>query len=74
MGSGRNISSAQVYSQFEVLNEDFNREEGTPGFNNNPVGASLNIRFLTAKQDTCQNNLVEEGIERIDRREGVERG
>ncbi|MEM8898779.1 MAG: M43 family zinc metalloprotease [Bacteroidota bacterium] len=69
VGSGRNISPAQVYSQFEVLNEDFNREEGTPGFNNNPVGASLNIRFLTAKQDTCQNNLVEEGIERIDRRE-----
>ena len=69
VGSGRNISSAQVYSQFEVLNEDFNREEGTPGFNNNPVGTSLDIRFLTAKQDTCQNNLVEEGIERIDRRE-----
>ena len=68
-GDGRNISPAQVYSQFEVLNEDFNREEGTPGFNNTPVGASLNIRFLTAKQDTCQNNLVEEGIERIDRRE-----
>ncbi|MEM7509302.1 MAG: M43 family zinc metalloprotease [Bacteroidota bacterium] len=67
-GDGRNISPAQVYSQFEVLNEDFNREEGTPGFNNNPVGANLNIRFLTAKQDTCQNNLLEEGIERIDRR------
>ncbi|MEM6763644.1 MAG: M43 family zinc metalloprotease [Bacteroidota bacterium] len=68
-GVGRNISSAQIYSQIEVLNEDLNRQEGSPGFNDHPIGASLDISFTVALQDTCQNSIEEAGVDRIDIRE-----
>jgi hypothetical protein len=46
-----NISNAQIRSQIDVLNEDYQRKEGTPGFNTNPVGANVNIEFRLADRN-----------------------
>ncbi len=46
-----NISDAQIRSQIEVLNEDYRRQPGTTGFNNNPVGADSFIEFYLAEFD-----------------------
>ncbi len=40
-----NISEAQIRSQIEILNEDYRRREGTPGFNDDAVGADVSIEF-----------------------------
>ena len=65
IGSGANISSAQVISQIEVLNEDFRRKEGTDGFNSHPDGADVEIEFALALRDEFGNELVEAGIHRV---------
>lgn len=67
IGSGNNISQAQVISQFDVLNEDFRRLPGTPGFNNHPDGADVEIEFCPAFVDPNGEPLTEPGINRIDR-------
>jgi hypothetical protein len=41
VGSGSNITAAQVKSQIDVLNEDYRRKPGTLGFNDNPIGADV---------------------------------
>lgn len=46
-----NISEAQIESQIKVLNEDYRRKPGTLGFNNNPLGADMQIEFFLAKTD-----------------------
>lgn len=51
VGSGANISDAQVIAQIEVLNEDFRRQVGTPGYNSHPDGADTEIEFVLAKRD-----------------------
>ncbi|MGB3618195.1 MAG: M43 family zinc metalloprotease, partial [Catalinimonas sp.] len=66
VGTGPNISAEQVYSQIEVLNEDFRRLPGTPGFNDNPVGADAFIEFVPATIDTNGLLLDEPGIRRYD--------
>lgn len=66
-GTRSNLSSEQIYSQLEVLNEDFRKKAGTPGFNVNPVGADIGIEFCLALVDTMGNLLAEPGINRIDR-------
>lgn len=66
-GTGNNISYAQVVSQIEVLNEDFRRIQGTPGYNTHPDGADTEIEFCLATIDTSGNPLVEPGVHRIDR-------
>jgi hypothetical protein len=50
-GTGGNISDAQIRSQIEVLNEDYRRKPNTKGFNENPVGADVNIEFYLATCD-----------------------
>lgn len=50
LGSGRNISDAQVLSQIKVMNEDFRRKPGTRGFNTFPNGADTKIEFELAKR------------------------
>ncbi len=50
-----NISDEQVFSQIRVLNEDYRREAGTPGFNTSPVGADMNIEFVLASTDPQGN-------------------
>ena len=48
---GTNISDAQILSQIEVLNEDYRRKIGTPGYNNHPDGADMEIEFFLAPID-----------------------
>lgn len=43
-----NISDDQIFSQIEVLNEDYRRLSGTMGYNNNAVGADMEIEFFLA--------------------------
>jgi PKD repeat protein len=64
VGTGLNISAAQVQSQLDVLNEDFRRKPGTPGFNTNAVGADIEIEFCLAKLDPQGRNMPEPGIRR----------
>lgn len=63
-GTGTNISSEQVYSQFDVLNDDFRRAGA--GYNENEVGADIQIEFYPATLDPDGNHLSEPGIDRID--------
>lgn len=64
LGSNENITQAQVNSQLTVLNEDFRRMMGTPGYNTNPVGADTEIEFCMAVVDPNGNILAEPGIDR----------
>lgn len=64
VGQGRNISAAQVAAQIEVLNEDFRRKMGTNGFNDNPVGADIEIEFCLAALGPAGQELEEAGIHR----------
>lgn len=68
VGQGTNISAAQVQAQLEVLNEDFRRKVGTPGFNTNPVGADIEIEFCLAALDRNGNTMNEPGIHRYNGR------
>lgn len=51
VGTGKNISDAQILSQLQILNEDYRRKPNSPGFNTNPVGADALIEFELAKTD-----------------------
>lgn len=64
VGTGRNISAAQVQAQLETLNEDFRRKPNTRGFNNNPVGADIEIEFCLAAIDPQGRTMAERGIDR----------
>lgn len=66
VGSGSNISQAQVNSQIKVLNEDFRRALSSPGHNNHKDGADAKIEFLLALRDENGNSLSESGIHRVD--------
>ncbi|WP_345264748.1 M43 family zinc metalloprotease [Nibrella viscosa] len=65
VGTGRNISDAQVRAQIETLNEDFRRKPGTRGFNDNPVGADIEIEFCMAAVGPQGQTLAERGIDRV---------
>jgi len=65
VGSGANISQAQVESQIDVLNEDFRRMIGTPGHNTHANGADIEIEFCLANFDPNGNTMVEPGINRV---------
>lgn len=67
VGIGNNISFEQISSQIDVLNEDFRRLPGTPGFNTHPDGADTEIEFCLATIDTNGVPLVEPGVHRINR-------
>ncbi|MDG1742466.1 MAG: M43 family zinc metalloprotease [Crocinitomicaceae bacterium] len=64
VGSNENIDDAQVLSQIQVLNEDFRKMVGTPGFNNHPAGADIEVEFCLAAIDP--NGLPTNGIDRVD--------
>ncbi len=67
VGTNENISFEQVQSQFDVLNEDFQRKAGTLGGNSNTlVGTAIPIKFLPAIIDPNGNLLEEPGIHRVD--------
>lgn len=63
LGINENIFDEQVESQIRVLNEDFRRKSGTPGFNSNPVGADIEIEFALAKRDP--SGVLSNGINHI---------
>ncbi|RRB02965.1 T9SS C-terminal target domain-containing protein [Larkinella rosea] len=65
VGTGRNISEAQVKSQLETLNEDFRRKAGTRGFNDNPNGADIEIEFCLAAINPTGGTMAERGIDRV---------
>ncbi len=67
VGVGHNLSQAQIESQIEVLNEDFRRVFGTPGYNTHPVGADIEVEFCLATKDTAGNALDEPGIHRVNK-------
>jgi hypothetical protein len=64
IGTGANISDAQVISQIQVLNEDFRRIVGSNGFNSNPNGTDVEVEFCLAKQNP--EGCVSNGIDRVD--------
>ncbi len=63
LGINENIFDEQVISQIRVLNEDFRRKSGTPGFNTNPVGADVEIEFALAKRDP--SGVLSNGINHV---------
>lgn len=63
VGSGENISDAQILSQITVLNQDYRRMAGTPGDNDFEVGADMEIEFVMAQ--TAPNGTLTTGIDRI---------
>ncbi|MFK7904619.1 MAG: M43 family zinc metalloprotease [Chitinophagales bacterium] len=67
VGTGSNISEAQVQSQIDVLNEDFRKLLNTPGYNDHPDGADIEIEFCMAELDPDGNTLPELGIDRVNR-------
>ncbi len=64
VGSGMNLSQAQVQAQLSVLNEDFRKMSGTPGFNSNPVGADIEIEFCLSPVSENGGVMAEPGIHR----------
>lgn len=64
VGSGTNLSAAQVQAQIAVLNEDFRRLQGTPGYNDDPAGADIEIEFCLSPLDENGGTLSEPGIHR----------
>ncbi|MEO8472328.1 MAG: M43 family zinc metalloprotease [Chryseolinea sp.] len=65
IGSGANLSLAQVQSQIAVLNEDFRRQAGSRGFNTSPVGADIEVEFCLSPVDDNGTSLTEPGIDRF---------
>jgi hypothetical protein len=66
VGTGTNLSDAQVQSQIDVMNEDYNRLNADAS--NTPtefqsVAGSINIQFVLAKQDPF--GLYTNGIVRV---------
>jgi len=63
LGTGANITDAQIMSQITVLNQDYRRMAGTPGYNENPVGADVEIEFCMAQTNPSGGST--NGIDRI---------
>lgn len=62
-GANENITDAQVQSQITVMNQDYRRILGTPGYNTSTVGADTQIEFVLAKVDPDGNPT--NGINRV---------
>lgn len=76
IGSGMNISDAQIKSQIDVLNEDFRKWNSgvtsltQPPFNQtnwSTIAADCEINFCLAKYDPAGNVLSSPGIDRVNR-------
>ena len=62
IGTGANISDAQVLSQVTVMNEDFRMMAGTPG-QSTAGGVDVEVNFVMAKQ--TPNGCATNGINRV---------
>jgi PKD repeat protein len=67
VGDFPNLAYARVLSQLAVLEEDFRRQIGTPGFNSHPDGGDMEIEFCPALQAPDGSPLPEPGVNRIAR-------
>ena len=63
IGVNQNISDVRVLSQITVLNEDYRKKVGTPGFGSNPLGVDTEIEFCLAQTDPEGNPT--NGINRV---------
>lgn len=62
IGENENLSENQILSQITVLNQDYRRAADTPGFNENEIGADMEIEFCLAQR--TPNGLPSNGIVR----------
>lgn len=70
VGTGTNISQAQVYSQYDVLNEDYNNTNADGSLVPaafQPFRGSLQMNFKKALRNPSGVTLAEPGINRINR-------
>ncbi|MFA6261635.1 MAG: M43 family zinc metalloprotease [Bacteroidia bacterium] len=58
-----NISQAQIMDQLRILNEDYRKIAGTPGFSTNPLAADVEVEFRLAQYDP--SGKKHDGINRI---------
>lgn len=68
VGQGLNLNAAQIYSQIDVLNEDFrmlNADRTKTLDNFKSRAADSGIEFVAAQLDPNGNKLAEKGIRRI---------
>lgn len=63
VGVSENIADAQVRSQITVLNQDYRRLLGSPGYNTNAIGADVEVEFCLAQRDP--NGEATNGIDRV---------
>lgn len=63
IGTDENVPDEQLLSQLEVLNQDFRRILGTPGYNTHPDGADIELEFCLAQRDPNGNPTT--GIDRV---------
>lgn len=63
IGENENITDEKVFSQIQVLNNDFRRLLGTPGYNENTPGNDIEIEFCLAQRDPQGNPT--NGIDRV---------
>ena len=64
LGNGYNFPQDRIINQIKTLNEDFRRQEGTPGFNNHPKGGDVLVEFALAQTDPDGDPT--NGIVRVD--------
>lgn len=64
IGQGTNLSFERVEEQIRILNEDFRRKEGSPGFNQHPDGGDAQIEFILAK--VTPEGSISNGLVRVD--------
>jgi hypothetical protein len=65
VGSNENITDLRVQSQITVLNQDFRKMLGTPGYNTNSVGADVEIEFCLAQRKP--DGTATTGIDHVQR-------
>lgn len=63
LGSGENITDARVLSQITVLNQDFRKMLNTNGYNDNEVGADVEVEFCMARRKP--DGTATTGIDRV---------
>lgn len=63
LGSNENITDAQILSQITVLNQDFRKLLGSPGYNTNAVGADVELEFCMAQRKP--DGTATTGIDRV---------
>ncbi|PZR09060.1 MAG: peptidase, partial [Flavobacterium psychrophilum] len=63
IGEDENIADDQVFSQITVLNNDFRRLSGTPGYVEGNAGTDMKIEFCLAQRDPEGNPT--NGIDRV---------